>query len=114
MVVRAHCVRRPARRRTVKEKNHSRDLVQPDEIRALPAELVRTDEITPARRQRATAARNIESVKARQPKAMREKCVSLFLKPAVGTGDHESVRALWRPLAVRVCHDSVPGSHLFG
>ena len=99
LVIRTDGVRRPCCRRTVKEKNHPRNLVQLDEIRALVAQLAGAKEIAPARRECTTAARNIETVEARQTEALVEKLVGLLLKTTVGARDDKCMRAVRGPLA---------------
>jgi hypothetical protein len=101
-VVRTHCMRRPARPWTVEEKNHPRDFVQLDEVRALLAQLIGPDEITPARRQGAATTWDIEAVEARKLELTMEKRISLRLKASVGASDDESMRSVGRPFGVCV------------
>ena len=86
----------------MKKKNHPRDFVQLDEIRAFTSQLTCTQEIAAARGQRAAATGNIEPVEARKTESLVEKVVGLLLESSVRAGDYKSVRAVRRPSLVGV------------
>ena len=79
MVVRTHrdCGSRACR--AMKQKDHSRDLVQLNEVRAFAAELTRAEEVATARRECTAAARNVKSVESVKAELLVEKIVGLLL-----------------------------------
>lgn len=79
--------------------------MQLDQVRALAPELARAEKVAPARCQCATATRNVEPVEACEAELPMEELVSLLLETAIGAGNHESVRAVRRPLAVRIAQN---------
>jgi hypothetical protein len=81
----------------VKEQDDPLHAVQLDQISAFLSELLRANEITSARCQRAAATWHVEAVELREPKLSTQEPVGRFLKSAVGAGDDKRVRSVWCP-----------------
>jgi hypothetical protein len=67
----------------MKEKDYPRYLVQLDQIGTFPPQLLRSDEIAPARRESAAPAGNVEAIESGESELPMQKIVSLLLEPAI-------------------------------
>jgi len=96
-IVSTHRLGWASRRRAVKEQDHPLHAVQIDQISAFLSELLRANEITSARCQRAATAWHVKAVELREPKLSTQESIGRFLKSAVGAGDNKRVRSVWCP-----------------
>ena len=81
----------------MKQHDYVANPVQFDKVAALAPNLLRAQEVSPTRCERARTARHIESIVPRDLQNVCEKLVGRLLQSTVGARDDQSVWTIWRP-----------------